>query len=111
VRAIEPGKVHLPDETIEADTVLLAAASPQPIVAELPVTRDRRGRIVVDGAMRCQSHRRCGRGRLRGRPPADGQPYPSLAQHALREAKVLAQNIVGVLDGRPPHRSSTPPWG
>ena len=35
-------------------------------------------------------------------PAPDGQPYPSLAQHALREARVLARNIAGVLDGRPP---------
>jgi len=32
----------------------------------------------------------------------NGRAYPSLAQHALREARVLAQNIAGVLDGRPP---------
>ena len=30
------------------------------------------------------------------------QPYPSLAQHALREARVLAGNIVGALADRPP---------
>ena len=32
----------------------------------------------------------------------DGKPYPNLAQHALREARVLAGNIVGALNGRPP---------
>ena len=35
-------------------------------------------------------------------PARDGKPYPNLAQHALREAKVLARNIHGVLNGRPP---------
>jgi NADH dehydrogenase len=35
-------------------------------------------------------------------PAPDGRPYPSLAQHALREARVLARNIAGVLEGRPP---------
>src|SRR5262249_53077658 len=35
-------------------------------------------------------------------PAPDGQPYPGLAQHALREARVLAGNIAGVLEGRPP---------
>jgi len=35
-------------------------------------------------------------------PGPDGKPYPTLAQHALREARVLARNIVGALDGRPP---------
>src|SRR4051812_32709066 len=54
VRAIEPGKVHLPGETIEAGTVVLAAGIvPNPVVADLPVERDRRGRIVVEGTMRC----------------------------------------------------------
>ena len=32
----------------------------------------------------------------------DGKPYPNLAQHALREAKVLAHNVCAVLNGRPP---------
>src|SRR5438874_12451982 len=35
-------------------------------------------------------------------PATDGRPYPALAQHALREARVLARNIAGVLDGRTP---------
>ena len=35
-------------------------------------------------------------------PSPDGTPYPNLAQHALREAKQLARNIMAVLDGRPP---------
>jgi hypothetical protein len=35
-------------------------------------------------------------------PAPDGKPYPNLAQHALREAKVLARNISGVLNGRSP---------
>jgi NADH dehydrogenase len=30
------------------------------------------------------------------------EPYPNLAQHALREAKTLASNIHAVLEGRPP---------
>src|SRR5207249_5118973 len=56
VHAIEPGKVHLPDETIEADTIVLAAGIlPSPVVAGLPVEKDKRGHIVVDGAMRCPS--------------------------------------------------------
>jgi NADH dehydrogenase len=72
-------------------------------VAELPVERDRRGHIVVDGAMRCKSQPELwALGDCAAVPAPDGRPYPSLAQHALREARVLAQNIVGVLDGRPP---------
>ena len=35
-------------------------------------------------------------------PAPDGKPYPNLAQHALREAKALARNIVAVLNRQPP---------
>jgi NADH dehydrogenase len=104
VRSIEPGKVHLPDETIEAETIVLAAGIvPNPVVASLPVEKDKRGHIVVDGAMRCKGHPDLwALGDCASIPAPDGKPYPNLAQHALREAKVLARNIHGVLDGRPP---------
>jgi NADH dehydrogenase len=35
-------------------------------------------------------------------PGPDGQPYPPLAQHALRAAEVLAKNIHRALTDRPP---------
>jgi NADH dehydrogenase len=38
----------------------------------------------------------------RRRPAPDGKPYPSLAQHALRQAKVLAGNIVALMNGQSP---------
>jgi NADH dehydrogenase len=104
VRAIEPDKVRLPGETIEAETIVLAAGIvPSPIVAELPVEKGKRGHIVVDGTMRCPSHPEVwALGDCASVPATDGRPYPSLAQHALREARVLARNIAGVLDGRTP---------
>jgi NADH dehydrogenase len=53
--------------------------------------------------MRCPSHAELwALGDCASIPAPDGKPYPNLAQHALREAKVLARNIVGALDGRPP---------
>jgi NADH dehydrogenase len=104
VQAIEPGKVHLSDQTIEAETIVLAAGIvPNPVVAALPVEKDNRGHIVVDGTMRCASHPEVwALGDCAMIPAPDGKPYPNLAQHALREAKVLARNIHGVLNGRPP---------
>jgi NADH:ubiquinone reductase (H+-translocating) len=104
VRAIEPGKVHLPEETIEGETIVLAAGIvPNPVVAKLPLEKDRHGRIVVDGSMRCEGHPGLwALGDCAAVPAPDGKPYPSLAQHALREAKMLARNIVGALDGQPP---------
>jgi NADH dehydrogenase len=102
--AIEPGKIRLQGETIEADTIVLAAGIvPSPVVAELPVEKDRHGHIVVEGTMRCPSHPEVwALGDCASIPATDGKPYPNLAQHAMREAKVLAQNIFGVLNGQPP---------
>jgi len=104
VRAIEPGEVHLLEETIEADTIVLAAGVvPSSVVANLPVEKDKRGHIVVDGSMRCPGHPEVwALGDCASIPAPDGRPYPNLAQHALREAKVLARNIYRVLDGQTP---------
>jgi NADH dehydrogenase len=104
VRAIEPGRVHLADETIAADTIVLAAgAVPNPVVAGLPVEKSKRGHIVAEATMRCRSHPEVwALGDCASIPGPDGKPYPSLAQHALRESRVLAGNIFGALDGRPP---------
>jgi NADH dehydrogenase len=104
VRAIEPGEVHLADGTIAADTIVLAAGNvPDPVVAGLPVEKDKRGHIAVEPTLRCRSHPEVwALGDCASIPGPDGKPYPSLAQHALRQARVLAGNIVATLDGRPP---------
>jgi NADH dehydrogenase len=104
VRSVSPGTVHLSEETIQAGTIVLAAGIvPNPVVAGLPVEKDRRGHIVVEGTMRCKSHPEVwALGDCASIPGPDGNPYASLAQHALREAKVLARNICAVLNDRPP---------
>src|SRR5262249_17494059 len=54
-------------------------------------------------ALRCPSHPEVwALGDCASIPAPDGKPYPNLAQHALREAGVVARNLVGVVDGRPP---------
>ena len=104
VQALSSGRVHLADETIAAQTIVLAAGTvPNPVIAALPVAKDRRGQLAVEPTMRSPSHPEVwALGDCASIPGPNGQPYPSLAQHALREARVLAGNIVGVLDGQPP---------
>jgi NADH dehydrogenase len=104
VLAIEPDRVHLAGETIAADTIVLAAgAVPVEVVADLPVEKNKRGQIVVGATMRCPSRPEVwALGDCASVPASDGNPYPGLAQHALRAARVLARNIAGVLAGRPP---------
>jgi NADH dehydrogenase len=104
VRALESGKVILAQETIEAETIVLAAGVvPAPAIAALPVEKDRHGHIVVDACMRCKTHPDVwALGDCACIPGPDGKSYPNLAQHALREARVLARNVLAAVDGRPP---------
>jgi NADH:ubiquinone reductase (H+-translocating) len=100
-RRIEPGKVHLPDgSTLEGATILYTAGvSPSPLLASLPLPRDRKGRVMVESTMRSKERPEVWAvGDCAHIPnPVDGTPYPPLAQHALREARVLAGNIASVI--------------
>jgi NADH dehydrogenase len=104
VRLIEPGRVHLAGETIEADTVVLAAGIvPSAAAARIPVERDAKGRIAVDATMRSQSHANVwALGDCAAIPGPDGRPYPALAQHASREAKQAARNVAAAIEGIAP---------
>jgi NADH dehydrogenase len=104
VRSIEPGRVRLENDTIDAATIVLTAGIVASAVAgAIPVVRDQRGRIAVDATMRSRSHPQVwALGDCAAIPGPDGRPYPALAQHAIREARHLAENMRTVIDGRVP---------
>jgi NADH dehydrogenase len=104
VRSIEPGWVHLADESINAGTIVLTAGIvPSAAAARIPVAHDDRGRIAVDATMRSTSHPEVwALGDCAAIPGPDGRPYPALAQHAVREARRLARNVVAAIDGLAP---------
>ena len=104
VRSIETGRVQLESDTIDAGTIVLTAGIvPSAIASAIPVVRDQRGRIAVDATMRSRSHPKVwALGDCAAIPGPDGRPYPALAQHAIREARQLAENIGAVIDGRVP---------
>jgi NADH dehydrogenase len=105
VRGVEPTRVHLSEgATIDAATIVLTAGIvPSAVAAAMGVTHDKKGRIAVDAAMRSVSHPEVwALGDCASIPSPDGRPYPALAQHAVREAKHLAQNVVWALDDRLP---------
>src|SRR6202035_268053 len=103
VQSVEPGKVHLKDRTIEAATIVLSAGIvPSPVSAALPLARDRRGHVVVDATLRSRDRPEVwALGDCAEVPDPAGKPYPYLAQHALREARVLAANLHAALHDRP----------
>ena len=73
-----------------------------PIVAALPCTKEK-GRIVVNGHLEVPGHP----GMWAAGDCAwvvesgAGKPCPPTAQHAIRQARCLAANIVASIDGRP----------
>lgn len=102
VKQIEPGRVHLPDgSVIEAETIVLAAGvAPNPMLAGFPLEKNPKGRLVTDATLRCADRDNVWAiGDCAAIPDPTGKPYPQLAQHALREAKVLAHNITAALRG------------
>lgn len=104
VQSIEPRRVHVGGEVIDACTIVLTAGIvPSAVASEMPVARDQRGRIAVDETMRSRSHPNVwALGDCASIPGPDGRPYPALAQHTVREARHLARNIQAALENRPP---------
>src|SRR5262245_33673525 len=103
VERITPGCVHLKDEVLEASTIILSAGTiPSPIVAKLPLEKDAHGKILVDATMRCKQRPELwALGDCASIPDPEGRPYPELAQHAMREATVAAENIYAAINGTP----------
>jgi NADH dehydrogenase len=103
VERIEPGRVILKGgETIESETIMaVTGVTPSKLVGDLPLEKSKKGAIVVDATMAVKDHPGLwALGDCASIPsPTDGKPYPPLAQFALREAKVLARNIVRTVRG------------
>jgi NADH:ubiquinone reductase (H+-translocating) len=104
VKSLDPEAVHLADETIEAATIVLSAGIlPNPLLEALPVEKGHHGEIVVDATMRCPTRPELwALGDCASIPGPEGKPYPTLAQHALREARALASNLHAAISGGTP---------
>jgi len=104
VESIEPGRVRVGNEVIDAGTIVLTAGIvPSVVASEIPVVHDQRGRIAVDETMRSRSHPNVwALGDCAAIPGPNGRPYPALAQHTVREARHLARNIAATIDRRVP---------
>ena len=105
VAGAEPGMVMLASkETIRTSTLVwTAGTAPNPLMATLPVERDRRGAVLVEKTLA-----------VRGTPhlwalgdcaavvdARSGEACPPTAQFALREASTAAHNVYASLRGQP----------
>jgi len=105
--SIQDGAVHLSDgSSIEAATVVwTAGVRPSPLASASGLPVDDRGRVRVDRALRVEGiDGLWAAGDVAAVPDPDDPSgsSPPTAQHALRQAKLLAENIAAELDGRPP---------
>jgi NADH dehydrogenase len=98
--SVDAGGVTLSDRTrIETDTVVwTAGVTPNPLLAELGLPLDRYGRVPVDetlrviGAPRIWALGDCAAVPNEATP---GETDPATCQHALRQARRLADNLGG----------------
>lgn len=105
VSAVESTGVRLEEgKHIRAETVIVATGvTPAPLVSDLGIETDRKGRVLVDATMRSRQHDNVwALGDCAAIPTPDGGTYPALAQHALRQARQLAKNLTLVLRGQAP---------
>jgi NADH dehydrogenase len=99
-------QVTLDDDTvIDAATVVWTAGNaPHPLVRRLGLDLEHGG-LACEPTMRVRGQDRVwalGDCAAVPDPSAAGRYYPPTAQHAVREGAAVADNIVAVLDGRPP---------
>jgi NADH:ubiquinone reductase (H+-translocating) len=101
---------------IPARTVVwTAGVKPSPVIARLGLPLDRDGRVLVDRTMRVEGGIGAGApgthagvvwalGDCAAVPDASrpGQVCPPTAQHAIRQGRLVARNVVATLSGAPP---------
>jgi NADH dehydrogenase len=99
LRSVEAHAVTLSDGSrLETDTLVwTAGVTPHPLVAELGLPLDERGRIRVDSYLRVEGRSNVwALGDCAGVPnEATEQLDPPTCQHALRQARRLAKNLRG----------------
>jgi NADH dehydrogenase len=107
VAQLSPEHVVLSDGSqIETRTLVWTAGNrPNPLLTGLPCERNRAGALVVERTLQVKGFANLWAvGDCAEIPDADHESafYPPTAQHAIREGKVAADNIAGLLQGRPP---------
>src|SRR5262249_16942288 len=93
----------LSDGTVIETKTLVSTipSSPHPLVDALALPKTR-GRLKVDHTMRLEGLTDVwALGDCALVPTASGEPCPPTAQHAVRQARTLARNILATIDDRP----------
>ena len=84
--------------------VWTAGNQPNPLLRTLPCEQSRAGAMIVDSTLLTKGLTNIwavGDCAQIPDPDNEGQSYPPTAQHALREGRVVAKNIVAAIHGKP----------
>ena len=114
VNEICSSSVTLSDkDTLPAETVIWCAGiAPSPLIEKLGLPRANGGYIDCGPDGRVKGHERVWAiGDAAVNPDPEGNPYPPTAQHAVRQGKQLAQNLIRVAAGRDPQSLEYKPLG
>jgi len=88
---------HVPTQCL----VWTAGTSPHPLLETLGCPKQA-GRLLTDDHLQVVDHPEVWAiGDCAFIPGPDGKPYPPTAQHALRQGRVLAENVAAALRGKP----------
>ena len=106
VASATPTSVQLGDGTeVPTCTVVWTAGNqPNPLLSSLPCERNRAGAVVADSTLRargCTNVWVVGDCAQIPNPDREGESYPPTAQHAIREGKMVADNIAAALSDKP----------
>ena len=93
-------------EVVPTKTVVwTAGVRPHPSLARLSLPLDDRGRVKVDEHLQVEGLDGVwAMGDCAAVPDPDGELAPGTAQHGIREARVVADNVAAALGGEPPRR-------
>ena len=91
------------EEVATYTLVWTAGNQPNPLLNTLPAERNRAGAVVVDSTLRVQGMDNVwalGDCAHVPNPDNEGQSYPPTAQHALREGRLVGENVAASIRGK-----------
>ena len=103
VARVEPDRVFLDNgESIEASTIVgSVGVSPNPLIQTLPLEQNQKGQLRTSRSLNVPGHPNVWAvgDTAEVIDKHTGKPYPQTAQHAVREARTVAANIVASIRG------------
>jgi len=105
VSRIEPERVFIEGkDSIDTSTIVgSVGVSPNPLVTALPLEQNKKGQIKANRTLNVPGHPNIWAlgDNAEVLDEHTGKPYPQTAQHAVREARTVAHNIVATIRGEP----------